>query len=108
MSSAFLLFVRLHDRRYHGRPEWPPSPARVFQALVAGSARGNALPREDRDALAWLEHRGPPVIAAPAARRGQYFKHFMPNNDFDAVGGDPNRIAKIRTATKVFHPYIFD
>jgi len=32
----------------------------------------------------------------------------MPNNDSDRIEGDPLRIAKIRTATKIFRPYIFD
>jgi CRISPR-associated protein Csb2 len=32
----------------------------------------------------------------------------MPNNDSDAIGGDPARVAKIRTATKTFRPYFFD
>jgi CRISPR-associated protein Csb2 len=33
---------------------------------------------------------------------------YMPNNDLDAVGGDPQRIAEIRSATKVFQPYLFN
>jgi CRISPR-associated protein Csb2 len=32
----------------------------------------------------------------------------MPNNDSDSIGGDPAQMAKIRTATKVFRPYLFD
>jgi len=41
-------------------------------------------------------------------REGHRFSHFMPNNDLDAVDGDPSRIGEIRTATKRFHPRIFD
>ena len=110
---CLLLGVQFQCARYHGldgegRPEWPPSPARLFQALVAGASKGAVLCKEDRDALAWLEQLEAPIIAAPAVRRGQYFSHFMPNNDLDTVGGDPARISEIRSATKRFHPQIFD
>jgi CRISPR-associated protein Csb2 len=107
MSCAFLVFVRFHDGRYHGRPEWPPSPARLMQALVAGAASGRALVAEDRAALAWLERLAPPVLAAPAVRIGSGFKNYVPNNDLDAVGGDPRRVAEIR-APKSIRPWLFD
>jgi CRISPR-associated protein Csb2 len=32
----------------------------------------------------------------------------MPNNDSDGIEGDPSKTAKIRTATKIFRPYLFD
>ena len=110
--ERLLVTVRFLENRYHGlspdgRPEWPPSPARLFQALVAGAAKGSVLFSEDRDAIAWLEQLDAPLIAVPAARKGQSFSHFMPNNDLDTVGGDPVRIGKIRRATKWFHPQIF-
>jgi CRISPR-associated protein Csb2 len=105
--SALLIAVRFHDGRYHGRPEWPPSPARLFQALVSGAARGGKLNEEDARALGWLETLQPPVVAAPAMRRGHGFRNFVPNNDLDAVGGDPERIGKIRTP-KLIRPILFD
>jgi len=107
--SALVLYVRLHDGRYHGKGDWPPSPARLFQALVAGAGLGGPIADSERAALAWLEKQGAPIIAAPRAkqsRRGVRF--YMPNNDSDSIGGDPARMAKIRTATKVFQPYFFD
>ena len=107
MSRAFLLSVSFHDGRYHGRPEWPPSPARLFQALVAGAANGGALRPKERDALAWLELLPPPFIAAPSARAGRGFSNYVPNNDLDAVGGDPRRVAEIR-APKFIKPQLFD
>jgi CRISPR-associated protein Csb2 len=107
MSNGLLVSVHFHEGRYHGRPEWPPSPARLFQALLAGAAKGDALSADDRDALAWLEQLPPPVISAPAARRGRGFKNYVPNNDLDAVGGDPGRVAEIRTA-KLVRPLLFD
>lgn len=105
---SLLLSIRFHDGRYHGLPDWPPSPARLFQALVAAAARGATLPVDAKVALEWLEKLNAPVIAAPNARKGQSYTHFMPNNDLDSVGGDPSRIAEIRTAKKRFHPFLFD
>jgi CRISPR-associated protein Csb2 len=105
--SALLISARFHDGRYHGQPDWPPSPARLFQALVAGSAQGEALAEEDRRAFAWLETLEPPIIAAPVMRAGRGFKNFVPNNDLDAVGGDPRRIGDIR-APKLIRPVLFD
>jgi len=107
MPQALLLSVRFHDGHYHGAGNWPPSPARLFQALVAGSARGKNLSDWDRAALAWLEALEAPVIAAPTIREGQRFTNYVPNNDLDAVGGDPRCVSKIR-AGKTIRPQIFD
>lgn len=107
--STLVIYVRLHDGRYHGEGDWPPSPARLFQALVAGVGLGGPLGNAEKQALEWLEKQNPPIIAAPLAwrpRRGVLF--YMPNNDSDSIGGDPLRAAKIRTATKVFRPCFFD
>jgi CRISPR-associated protein Csb2 len=105
--TGLVISVRFHDGRYHGAGDWPPSPARLFQALVAGAARGTALAEEDVAALRWLEALDPPVIAAPKARCGTGFKNYVPNNDLDAVGGDLRRIGAIRTA-KTIRPRLFD
>jgi CRISPR-associated protein Csb2 len=107
MPRMFLLTVQLHDGRYHGRPEWPPSPARLFQALVAGAACGKGFSALDRAALAWLERCAPPVIVAPAKRDGRAFINYVPNNDLDSVGGDPRRVSEIR-AGKTIKPLLFD
>lgn len=107
--TALVIKVRLHDGRYHGKGDWPPSPARLFQGLVAGIGLGGPIGGTERTALAWLERQGAPTIGAPCAwrpRRGVLF--YMPNNDSDSIGGDAARIAQIRTATKVFRPYFFD
>src|SRR5574340_1154116 len=107
--TTLVIHVRLHDGRYHGNGDWPPSPARLFQALVAGGGLGGLIKNIDREALAWIESQGAPSIGAPPARqrhRGVLF--YMPNNDSDSIEGDAAQIAKIRTATKVFRPYIFD
>jgi CRISPR-associated protein Csb2 len=107
--STLVLHVRLHDGRYHGEGDWPPSPARLFQALVAGAGLGSPLGDAEKEALEWLEKQEAPLVAAPHAwqpPRGVLY--FMPNNDSDSIGGDPVRMAKIRTATKVFRPRFFD
>ncbi|WP_447977331.1 type I-G CRISPR-associated protein Csb2 [Candidatus Nitrospira bockiana] len=107
--SALVIHVRLHDGRYHGKGDWPPSPARLFQALVAGAGISGPIEHTEREALAWLERQGAPIIGAPRAwqpRRSVLF--YMPNNDSDSIGGDAAQIAKIRTATKVFRSYFFD
>ena len=47
MPRSLLITIRFHEGRYHGQEDrfngsdgWPPSPGRLFQALVAGAARG--------------------------------------------------------------------
>jgi CRISPR-associated protein Csb2 len=104
---CLLISVRFHDGRYHGRPEWPPSPARLFQALLAGAAQGETLAAEDQRAFEWLESLEAPAIAAPLMQAGQSLRNYVPNNDLDAVSGDPARISKIR-APKFIRPILFD
>lgn len=104
---TLLISVRFHEGRYHGSGEWPPSPARLFQALVAGAARGENLSANAVQAFEWLESLEAPAIAVPSANAGQGVKTFVPNNDLDAVGGDPARIGEIR-AGKFTRPRIFD
>src|SRR5690606_25459590 len=101
MPSALLISVRFHHGRYHGVGDWPPSPARLFQALVAGAANGGEVAEADRTALRWLETLEPPVIAAPVHRVGRGYASYVPNNDLDAVGGDPRRVSEIRTAKSI-------
>jgi len=107
--STLVLYVRLHDGRYHGNKDWPPAPARLFQALVAGAGLRGPLGEADQRALKWLERQKLPIIAAPLARRAERgVLFYMPNNDSDAIAGDPLRMPQIRTATKTFRPYFFD
>ena len=107
MAHTLLISVRFHDDRYHGAGEWPPSPARLFQALVAGAARGCVLTAADVLALAWLEGLAPPTIAAPRKSDGQALLNYVPNNDLDTIGGDPRNIGDIRVA-KSSRPRLFD
>ena len=114
MPRSLLIAVRFHEGRYHGEGDrfdgtrgWPPSPARLFQALVASAAEGGTLETGDEEALRWLESLSPPRISAPPVHRGQPVKLFVPNNDLDSVGGDPALISKIRVG-KSWHPCFFD
>ena len=113
MSASLLITVRFHEGRYHGQEDrfngadWPPSPGRLFQALVAAAARGAKILADDTRALEWLEGLAPPRIAAPVARRGRAITLFVPNNDLDSVGGDPARVSEIRVS-KQWRPSFFD
>ena len=111
---SLLIAVRFHQDRYHGQEDrfnaadgWPPSPGRLFQALVAGAAKGASLSARHKQALTWFERLDPPTIAAPAARRGRAVTLFVPNNDLDSVGGDPAQVSKIRVS-KQWRPTFFD
>lgn len=112
MTDTLVISVRFLDGRYHGQGAWPPEPARLFQALVAGTALGARLSNDARSALAWLETLAPPVIAAPAARKARAVKLWVPNNDADAKlgtakGGYAEAVAAVRTA-KEEQPWLFD
>ena len=115
MQRALLVTVRLYEGRYHGlddryAAEWPPAPARLFQALLAGAARGAAVPRAVQEALDWLETLPPPVIAAPQGTPGQGHTRYVPNNDLDAEL--PGRryedaVGKTRVGKRI-RPTLFD
>lgn len=107
MNPSLILSVHFYDGRYHGSDNWPPEPARLFQALVAGSAKGAKLTDDDMAALKWLQKIKAPVIAAPTARLGQSFKTYVPGNDLDAVIHKPRGIEEIRRP-KTIRPSIFN
>ncbi len=107
-ERSLVITVWLLDGRYHGVGDWPPSPFRLFQGLVAAAHAGRSPGDEELKALEWLgEGADPPVIAAPKARRSKSVTYYVPNNDLDAVGGDPTRIAGIRTKKEVA-AWLFD
>lgn len=103
-SHALLIEVRLLGGRYHGVGDWPPSPFRLFQALVAGAYGGRwaAEPTAPKDtAFRWLERLAPPIIAAPPSHPLRPVQLYVPNNDLDAKGNDPRNVAEIRAAKLV-------
>jgi CRISPR-associated protein Csb2 len=78
------LTIRFLDNTFHGKrnggdPEWPPSPFRVLQAIVAGCS--GCLSDQRRAALNWLEALEAPTILAPRTRIGGTVLTFVPNND---------------------------
>ena len=115
MIESFLcITVRFLGGTFHGRgdrgePEWPPSPLRLFQALVATAAGGHvgggllaAAP-----ALRWLEVQEPPLVIAPTATVGAKHRLYVPDNVGDLVAGAWSRgnsdadIANFRTEKDV-------
>lgn len=102
--------VRWLDDRYHGLlarlgpPEWPPSPFRLFQALVAGVARSGKL-YTTAESLLWLESLSAPLIIAPRARPGKIVQRFVPNNDGDKLPDRQGRLTgKISRSTILLDP----
>jgi len=106
--------------------EWPPSPLRLFQAMVAGAAarwaghdgstRAALTAEAPVAALKWLENLcavAPPTILAPHALTGQAVPRYVPNNSADLVAakwarGDALVTFEDRTK-KVFRPtYLLD
>lgn len=89
MIRIFHLSIRFLDDRYHGRTdngekaEWPPSPFRVFQALVAGNVHGLTLPESISSALTWLELLAPPDIITAPTHPGQVLLTYVLNNVSD-------------------------
>ncbi len=103
-ARALLIEVTLLEARYHGVGDWPPAPARLFQALVAGAYGGQWVkedPAEKDAAFQWLEALPPPHIATPPSHLGSQVQHYVPNNSLDAVGNDPARVADIRVGKRV-------
>lgn len=98
-----------HGRGEDGTPEWPPSPFRLFQALVSASAaRWNermqlayAVP-----ALTWLESLPPPRILCSLAETTRGYRLYVPDNVGDKVasswsGGRSASMADYRTEKDV-------
>jgi len=92
MPSHFCLSFRFLDPLFHGRgdggePEWPPSPLRAFQALVAAAgAKGGGVPSDAaRAALRWLEALPPPAVVAPIGHALGGHRLSVPNNALDVV-----------------------
>lgn len=91
MSRHLVLSFRFLSPWFRGRgdegvPEWPPSPLRAFQAIVAAAARAGTL-EATRDALTWLEQRPAPLVIAPEAVLSAVgYRLSVPHNAMDIVG----------------------
>ncbi|MDR2880982.1 MAG: type I-U CRISPR-associated protein Cas5/Cas6, partial [Azoarcus sp.] len=74
-----------HGRGNEGEPEWPPSPLRVFQAMVAASGRAGTLDLS-RPAFEWLEQLPAPAIIGPGAEIASAgYRLSVPHNQLDIV-----------------------
>ncbi len=107
MLRNLLIKVNFHDGRFHGSNDWPPSPARLFQALVAGEGVGGPISDMKKATYQWLESLVAPIILAPIAKKGSKVTFFVPRNDFDFVKGDFNKVNEIRYP-KTITPWLFD
>lgn len=95
MSSVLCLTVRFLDPlpRFHGRssggdPEWPPSPLRFFQALVAAAAarwRPGQFRERAGPAFQWLEKQRLVVLGAVPKDRSVGYRMYVPNNSGDLM-----------------------
>lgn len=91
--SIHFLGDEFHGRGDQGRPEWPPSPLRLFQTIVAANSR---LDGQAADAFNWLEQLTSPDIIVPdlAILQSHGYKTYVPDNVADIVakswikGGD--------------------
>jgi len=115
MSSHLCITVRFlqpfsHGRGDGGEPEWPPSPLRLFQALVAASAaRWNERIRLEyaAPALRWLEQQSEPTIVASVGIVSDVkYRLYVPDNVGDKVAkswsaGREGTIADYRTEKDV-------
>lgn len=67
------------------RPEWPPHPDRLFQALVATWAERGGDGAERR-ALEWIESLGPPLLVSPEADPPEeVVSTYVPTNDIEST-----------------------
>jgi CRISPR-associated protein Csb2 len=103
MTHYLRLSFRLFDAVFHGRGdgaelEWPPSPLRAFQALVAAAGqrwrKAQLFDAYAREPLAWLAGLGSPDLIVPVGiPSSAAFRLYVPNNHADIVaaawsGGD--------------------
>ncbi len=104
MGDYLCVTVQWVTDRYHGvqsdgeTPEWPPSPFRLFQTLLASGLRTGS--KNDVSAtLQWFEKNPTPEIIAANTEIGTTRNHFVPDND--------NSLSHRRSSFRKFHPSIF-
>ena len=100
MQKHLCLTVRFLQPYYHGRadrgePEWPPSPLRMFQSLVAASAakwRASEPTELAVASLRWLERQQPPLVIAPTGVPAETkYRLYVPDNTGDLAAGSWSR-----------------
>lgn len=95
MASNLCIAICFLNPLYHGRgdrgkPEWPPSPLRLFQSMVVAATRqaNGVLTSGAQTALGWLQVQtqlAPPIIVAPPAKTASSYRLYVPNNSMDLV-----------------------
>lgn len=99
MARHLVLSFRFLSPWFHGRgdegaPEWPPSPLRAFQAVIAAAARAGTL-ESTRVGLTWLEQRPAPlIIASEAVESASGYRLSVPHNAMDLVARQWSRGAE--------------
>ena len=93
MFSYFCLSFQFLDAAFHGlrdgdKTEWPPSPLRIFQSVVAAAAAKRSM-RTSAPALEWLEQQAAPIVVAPVpistSDKAPGYCISVPNNAMDIV-----------------------
>lgn len=94
--SEYLVLEARFIAGSYGGAEWPPSPFRLLQAMVAG------LRTVDDQGLAWLEVQPPPLILATSEPPVVQFNRSVPNNaDTSKTGGlSTSRLITFRRVTE--------
>jgi CRISPR-associated protein Csb2 len=100
MSNYLCISVTFLDPLFHGKgdhdaAEWPPSPMRLFQALIAAThsgCRGKQWSEAKANAFRWLESCSPPLIVSPQARPISKYTFFVPDNISDRAFDREDRL----------------
>jgi CRISPR-associated protein Csb2 len=106
-GSKLCISVTFLTGRYHGE-EWPPSPARLYQALVAAVMTCGYREFEPviEPALRWLEEQPSPRIRSCPSEQLSAYRIAVPNNDMDVVAwewqqGRHKDVAVLKTMKQV-------
>jgi CRISPR-associated protein Csb2 len=103
----------IHGKRDGGVPEWPPSPLRLFQALVDAAAsrwRESQFVAYATPALEFLQKLQPSQIVVPPHQFGSTYRIAVPNNDLDvwaepiSRGKEPNKQPNELKTMKTIRP----
>lgn len=81
-------YALFHGSRNGAEPEWPPSPLRLFQALINAAcmrACGQSLDPEIAQVVEILESLRPTIVASPATISQVGFRAYVPHNHGDLV-----------------------
>ena len=118
MSQQLIVRIEFLSPIFHGlgdkgEPEWPPSPLRLFQAMVRSASslfHGDEFESKAAPWLGWLEALPSPVIFAGEAVIGLPLRSAVPNNDLDllarawAKGKQPDKTPANFKALKTIWP----